>query len=40
MPNTDLEKEKLQAQLTVRNHAPHHNYELEDEIKAASHRRV
>lgn len=40
MPNTDLEKEKLQAQLTIRNHAPHYNYELEDGIKGVSHRRV
>ena len=37
MPNTNLDMEGLWAQLTFRNHVLHHKYELEDEIKAASH---
>lgn len=40
MPSTDLDTEVLQAQLTFRNHTPHHNCELEDEIKPASHSEV
>lgn len=40
MPNTDLEKEGLQAQFTFRNYILRHNYELENEIKAASHKGV
>lgn len=38
--HTDLDMEGLWAQLTFKNPALRHKYELEDEIKAASHSRV